>query len=112
MKPFLRSSDRGQLAPVGWVSEAAGRWEGRPVDVVYDPRRHDVLFVPYDPGAESRTRFAEVGYRRAAIDGECEMWSLKPCFPPGNRSTGRSRRNTGSFEGGCGFGLHAGRACW
>lgn len=74
MKPFLRPVDRGQLAPVGWVSQPAGRWEGQEVDVVYDPRLHDVLLVRYDPGDGARDRFHEVGYRRVAIDEEREMW--------------------------------------
>ena len=74
MKPFLRATDRGKLAPVGWVSEPAGQWAGREVDVVYDPRRHDVLFVRSDPGENARQGFREIGYRRVAIDGQNEMW--------------------------------------
>ena len=74
MKPFLRATDRGKLAPVGWVSEPAGQWAGREVDVVYDPRRHDVLLVRNDPGENAREGFREIGYRRVAIDGQNEMW--------------------------------------
>ena len=59
MKPFLRPTDRGQLAPVGWVSEPAGRWAGKEVDVVYDPRRHDVAFVRHDLGETVREGFRE-----------------------------------------------------
>ena len=70
MKPFLRPTDRGKLAPVGWVSEPAGRWAGREVDVVYDPRRHDVAFVRHGVGYDVRDGFREVGYRRVAVDGE------------------------------------------
>lgn len=74
MRPFLRPVDRGRLAPVAWVSEPAGRWDGREVDVVYDPRRHDVLLVRHDPGDDARQGFREIGYRRVAIDGSSEMW--------------------------------------
>lgn len=74
MKPFLRATDRGKLAPVGWVSEPAGQWAGREVDVVYDPRRHDVLLVRHDPGENARQGFREIGYRRVAVDGQNEMW--------------------------------------
>ena len=74
MKPFLRATDRGKLAPVGWVSEPAGKWAGREVDVVYDPRRHDVLLVRNDPGENARQGFREIGYRRVALDGHNEMW--------------------------------------
>ncbi len=74
MKPFLRATDRGKLAPVGWVSEPAGQWGGKQVDVVYDPRRHDVAFVRHDVGDEVRAGFGDVGYRRVAVDGDNEMW--------------------------------------
>lgn len=74
MKPFLRATDRGKLAPVGWVSEPAGQWAGKEVDVVYDPRRHDVAFVRGDTGDEVRKGFQGVGYRRVSIDGTNEMW--------------------------------------
>ena len=74
MKPFLRPTDRGQLAPVGWVSEPAGIWAGREVDVVYDPRRHDVLLVRSDPGENARRGFEEAGYRRTAVGDGNELW--------------------------------------
>ena len=74
MKPFLRASNRGKLAPVGWVSEPAGRWAGSEADVVYDPHRHDVLLVRNDPGENARLRFREIGYRRVADDGKNELW--------------------------------------
>ncbi|MCU0267296.1 MAG: hypothetical protein MUF83_01480 [Acidimicrobiales bacterium] len=74
MRPFLRPTDRGKLAPVGWVSEPAGQWAGREVEVVYDPGRHDVAFVRGDVTDEARAGFAEGGYRRVAVDGTSEMW--------------------------------------
>ena len=74
MKPFLRPTDRGRLAPVGWISEPAGTWAGSGAEVVYDPRRHQVLFLRNDPGDPTRTAIAENGYRRVAIDGHQEMW--------------------------------------
>jgi hypothetical protein len=74
VRPFLRPVERGKLAPVGWVSESAGRWGGREVDVVYDPCRHDVLLVRHDPGDDARRGFREIGFRRVAIDGRNEMW--------------------------------------
>jgi hypothetical protein len=74
VRPFLRPVERGKLAPVGWVSEPAGQWGGREVDVVYDPRRHDVLLVRNDPGDHTRRRFADAGYRRMTPEGDSEMW--------------------------------------
>lgn len=74
MKPFLRPTDRARLAPVGWESEPAGQWAGKEVEVVYDPRRHQVLMVRNDMGDPSRAAIAENGYRRIAVDGKQEMW--------------------------------------
>lgn len=74
MKPFLRSMDRGRLAPVGWVSEPAGVWAGREVEVVFDPRQHQILMVRNDPGDTTRATLAGEGFRRLAVDGQQEMW--------------------------------------
>lgn len=75
MKPFLRPTDRGQLAPVGWVAEPAGTWDGRSVDVVYDPRRHQILRVLNDVGDQTRASIGAAGYRRVATDGKQELWA-------------------------------------
>lgn len=74
MKPFLRPTDRGRLAPVGWVSEPAGSWRGKEFEVVYDARRHDVMFLRGDIADDTRRGFRQVGYRPVAIDGSNEMW--------------------------------------
>jgi hypothetical protein len=50
VKPFLRATDRARLAPVGWVSEPAGVWAGREVEVVFDPRQHQIVMVRNEPG--------------------------------------------------------------
>lgn len=76
MKPFLRHSDRGQLAPVGWDSQPAGLWGGKPADIVYDPDRHDCLLLRTAMPEHLRTGFAGAGYRRVATDdgGGQELW--------------------------------------
>lgn len=74
MKPFLRPTDRARLAPVGWVSEPAGIWAGRKVEVVFDPRQHQIVMVRNDPGDTTRAALAAEGYRRLAVDGRQEMW--------------------------------------
>ena len=74
MKPFMRATDRGQLAPLGWVSEPAGQWGGRPVDIVYDPRRHDCLLLRGRTSQHLKVGFAEAGYRPVATDGSHELW--------------------------------------
>lgn len=74
MKPFLRPTSRARLAPVGWVSEPAGRWADREVEVVYDPRQHQVVLFRNEPNDQTRTELAGAGYRRYAADGHQEMW--------------------------------------
>ena len=74
MKPFLRPTSRARLAPVGWTSEPAGQWAGREVEVVYDPRHHQIVLCRNDPGDRTRTGLAGEGYRRCASDGTQEMW--------------------------------------
>ena len=74
MKPFLRATDRARLAPAGWISEPAGLWAGREVEVVYDPRQHQVVMVRNEPGDATRVALAGEGFRRLAVDGQQEMW--------------------------------------
>lgn len=76
MRPFLRHRDRGQLAPVGWVSQSAGLWGGKPAEIVYDPGRHDCLLVRTAIPEHLRAGFSSAGYRRVAIDdgGSQELW--------------------------------------
>lgn len=74
MKPFLRPTDRARLQPVGWTAEPAGIWAGKPVEVVYDPRRHQVVLARNEPGDKTRMMLAGEGYRRLAVDGQQEMW--------------------------------------
>jgi hypothetical protein len=75
VKPFLRPTDRGKLAPVGWVAEPAGRWAGKDVDVVYDPRRHQVLVVRSAVPDATRRTLGAAGFRRLAVDGTQELWA-------------------------------------
>jgi len=74
VKPFLRPTDRARLAPVGWSAEPAGIWGGKEVEVVFDPRRHQVLLARNDLGDKTRSEIAGDGFRRIASDGKQEMW--------------------------------------
>jgi len=74
VKPFLRATDRARLAPVGWASEPAGVWAGRQVEVVFDPRQHQIVMVRNEPGDTTRVALAGEGFRRLAVDGQQEMW--------------------------------------
>ena len=91
MKPFLRATDRAPLAPVGWTATPAGTWDGKTVDVVYDPRRHDVLFLRKDLPFNEVRRGAEASLitsmgRMAAHTGQVitrdEMLNCEHEFAP------------------------------
>jgi len=74
MKPYLRRTNRAQLAPVGWVSEPAGIWAGRQAEVVFDRRRHVIVMVRSDPGEATRALLTAEGFQSLATDGRQEMW--------------------------------------
>ncbi|MDZ7734554.1 MAG: hypothetical protein U5R31_17040 [Acidimicrobiia bacterium] len=94
MKPFLRRTDRGRLAPVGWVAEPTGVWAGGEVEVVHDPRRHDVTFLRHRPTDTDRAGLRDSGYRRVAVDGDQEMW-VRDRLEAARRSLERSDRRVG-----------------
>jgi len=74
MKPFLRRSNLAEFAPVGWVSEPAGMWAGRQVEVVFDRRRHVIVMVRRDPGDAIRALLTAAGFQPLDTDGRQEMW--------------------------------------
>ena len=76
--PFLREAPpEGQPSapcPPGWAAEPAGRWQGGHSEVVYDPRRHDVVFLrgTVEPGV--LTGLEAAGYERRGVDAGSELW--------------------------------------
>jgi hypothetical protein len=50
-------------------------WAGREVEVVFDPRRHQIVMVRNEPGDSTRSQLATEGFRRLAVDGTQEMWA-------------------------------------
>lgn len=49
-------------------------WAGRQVEVVFDPRQHQIVMVRNEPGDTTRAALAGEGFRRLAVDGQQEMW--------------------------------------
>ena len=50
-------------------------WAGRQVEVVFDPRQHQIVMVRNEPGDRTRATLAGEGFRRLAVDGQQEMWT-------------------------------------
>ncbi len=78
MEPTLRPADPEAptaACPAGHIAAPAGLWQGRPMEVVYDPSRHDVAFVREAP-ADKRLagQLRSCGYQRVAGDGASELW--------------------------------------
>ena len=77
MKPFLRpANDFGAVAkpaPPGWQTQAIGTWRGRAVEVVYDPRAHDIAFVR-GSAPKITAAMANAGWTCCGRDGRHEWW--------------------------------------
>ena len=43
MNPYLRPLETNVPQPEDWTVEPAGPWKGHEVEIVYNPRRHDVM---------------------------------------------------------------------
>ena len=77
-EPYLRRSSG--VAPSrpperpGDVVSYAGRWAGEPVDVVYNPRRHDVMFLLGRMQPELREQLEQAGWRVTRDDGRRQLW--------------------------------------
>ena len=75
--PFLRPlspDDAPAPCPPGMVAEPAGTWSGRHMEVVYDPRRHDVAFTRGEPTGTVTASLAATGWACQRSDGQAAMW--------------------------------------
>lgn len=79
MEPFLRPATAlgrtAKPAPDGWVAQTAGRWRGRAVEVVFDPARHDVVFLRGSQPRRVTDALVSAGWRRRGVDERCEWWA-------------------------------------
>lgn len=99
MEPFLRrATPVGALAkpaPEGWTVEPAGRWRGRRVEVVFDPRRHDVLLHRGAVAPTIATALADMGWQRRGVDGPNEWWTRDRVLVARNRVAAHTGRAPG-----------------
>lgn len=81
-RPFFRrvghppsEPRRANPTPAGWVSEPVGRWAGHETEVVYDPRRYDVMLTTeVRPGVDAATLLEADGWERRGADGDRALW--------------------------------------
>jgi hypothetical protein len=75
MSPYLRPLDSTAPTPHGWTVEPAGPWNGHQVEVVYNPTRHDVMFVRGAAADDiSDNDLEHIGYQFIATDGQTWLW--------------------------------------
>lgn len=76
--PFLRPAapvpGRAPV-PAGWSVERAGLWDGRPAEVVFDPRRHDVALFLGPTSPQTRADLRAAGWLRQGAGPTGELWS-------------------------------------
>lgn len=77
-EPFLRPAtpegDTPAPCPRGHEAEPAGVWHGKAMEVVYDPRRHDVAFLRGETTLDVRSGLVATGWSHQSSDGGTEMW--------------------------------------
>ncbi len=77
-QPYLRPAPPEGVpsadCPPGRQAEPAGVWHGRAMEVVYDPHRHDVVFLRGEQSTTVHGGLADNRYERALSDGPNQMW--------------------------------------
>ena len=75
--PFLRLAPPEDMpsapCPPGCVAEPAGLWYGRHMEVVYDPRCHDILFLR-GRQVELEPRLGDIGWQHVRTQWPNQMW--------------------------------------
>lgn len=78
MDPYLRlapaDDEPSAPCPPDHVAKPAGIWLGSHMEVVHDPRRHDILFVRGESAPELGSGLQQSGWQQTDVDGVSEMW--------------------------------------
>lgn len=74
LQPALPEGTPSPPCPPGWVAEPIGRWDGRPQEVVYQPRRHDILIVRGAPSPKIEGTLPDTGWTQAHATDGARMW--------------------------------------
>ena len=76
--PYLRPASPegapGDPPPPGRVTAPVGLWAGRAMEVVYDPARHDVVFLRGATSPGLAEGLSDTGWEHTGTDGENQMW--------------------------------------
>jgi hypothetical protein len=73
--PYLRQSASSDRIERGWATHPAGSFGGVGCDIVYDPRRHDIVRALASLPLGIARALAAAGWtRHAMLDGGRELW--------------------------------------
>lgn len=76
-RPFVRRVREGRPIPSGWTSIPVGEdwadWDGEKFDLVYDPRRHEVLTVSALESDEQIEQLWSQGWEVSSTDGSSHV---------------------------------------
>lgn len=74
LRPVPPEGTPSPPCPPGWVAEPIGRWDGQPREVVYQPRRHDILIVRGAPSPKVEGALPGTGWAQAHATDGARMW--------------------------------------
>lgn len=74
LRPAFPEGTPSPDCPPGRQAEPAGVWHGQAMEVVYDPARHDVVFLRGEQSTAVHRGLAGNGYESVLIDGPNQMW--------------------------------------
>lgn len=76
--PYLRPAPPegtpGPPCPPGWVAESVGKWNGRSQEIVFQPRRHDILIVRGAPSPKVETALPGTGWTQTHATDGARLW--------------------------------------
>jgi hypothetical protein len=71
-RPFLQPARSG-IVPSGWTTDVI-EWNGQETEVVYDPRRYDVMAVHTSMTEDHEGDLTAAGWSYEGTDGHTAMW--------------------------------------
>lgn len=74
MRPAPPEGSPSAPCPPGWTSERAGLWDGQHQEVVFNPRRHDVLIVRGGLSTNVESTLPSIGWTQARSTDGARMW--------------------------------------
>lgn len=95
-RPFLQPARSG-IVPSGWTTDVV-EWNGQETEVVYNPRRYDVMVVHSSMTEDHEGDLAAAGWSYEGTDGHTVMW-VRDRFAAARAALDRSAGSPGREVG-------------